>query len=219
MNARPAPAQRLSPIQPVRVKRQSLAVLAESATMQEPEFEMSQTLTTLLKSRSLVSIRRQDVDDYGIQGFLVGLSDDLLAVEYVYDFQIDGLMVLRRSDITEVRRTATDEFQERLLKKEGIRPGAQTPMPLALERWEPLIRQLSSHHPLMILERELGPSPSLAIGRPVRITAAQVEFQTFSGTGKWAPKNERLRYSQLTCLQVNTRYLSFYQRHFERTGG
>lgn len=178
---------------------------------------MSDTLFTHLKTRSLVSIRRQDVDDYGIQGFLVGLSNDLLAIEYVYDFQIDGLMVLRRSDITEVRRTATDEFQERLLKKEGIRPGSQTPVSLELDDWGTLIRQLSEHCPLMILERELGPAPDFAIGRPVRITAAQIEFHTFSGTGKWATKNDRLKFSQLTCLQVNTRYLGFYQRYFERT--
>lgn len=179
---------------------------------------MSQTLSTLLKSRRLVSIRRRDIDGYGIQGFLVGLSDNLLAVEYVYDFQIDGLMVLRRSDITEVRRTATDEFQERLLKKEGIRPGSQTPVSLELDDWSTLIRQLSEHCPLMILERELGPSPEFAIGRPVRATAAQVEFQSFTGTGKWWPKTERLKYSQLTSLQVNTRYLGFYQRYFERLG-
>lgn len=182
------------------------------------EFEMSQSLSAFLKSRSLVSIRRRDVDDYGIQGFLVGMSDDLLAIEYVYDFQIDGLMVLRRSDISEVRRTATDEFQERLLKKEGIRPGSQTPAMLELDGWGALIRQLSAHCSLMILERELGPAPEFAIGRPVRITAAQVEFQTFSGIGKWAPKNDRLKFSQLTCLQVNTRYLGFYQRYFERSG-
>lgn len=153
-----------------------------------------------------------------MQGFLVGLSADLLAIEYVYDFQIDGLMVLRRSDITEVRRTATDEFQERLLKQEGIRPGSQAPMPLDLENWGQLIRQLSGHCPLMILERELGPSPEFAIGRPIQATAAQVEFRSFSGTGKWSPKTARLKYSQLTCLQVSTRYLSFYQRHFERNG-
>lgn len=178
---------------------------------------MPQTLSTYLKARSLVSIRRSDVDDYGIQGFVVGLSESLLAMEYVYDFQIDGLMVLRRSDITEIKRTGTDEFQERLLKQEGIRPGAQSPTLLELGDWRLLIQQLSEHYPLMILEREFGPSPEFAVGRAVRATAAQVEFHTFTGTGKWAPKTERLKYSQITCLQVNTRYLGFYQRYFQRS--
>jgi hypothetical protein len=175
-----------------------------------------QSLSTLLKAKSLVSVRRRDVDDYGIQGFLVGLSESLMAIEYVYDFQIDGLAVLRRSDITEVKRTETDAFQERLLKHEGTRPGAQVPMPLELEGWKSLIQQLSEHYPLMILERELGPSPEFAIGRPIRATAAQVEFHTFTGIGKWSTKTERLKYAQITCLQVNTRYLGFYQRHCER---
>jgi hypothetical protein len=176
-----------------------------------------QSLPAYLKKRSLVSVRRQDVDDYGIQGFIVGLSETFIALEYVNDFQIDGLLVLRCTDITEVRRTGTHEFQESILKQEGNRPGRQKPMPLRLEAWRPLIEQLSGHYPLMILERELGPAPAFAIGRPTRATAAQVEFQTFSGTGKWSPKSERLKYSHLTSLQVNTRYLGAYQRHFERS--
>jgi hypothetical protein len=174
------------------------------------------TLSACLKKRSLVSVRRADVDDYGIQGFLVGLSDALLGLEYVYDFQIDGIMVLRRSDITEVRRTGTDEFQEKLLKREGIHPGKQLPAPLALDGWRSVIDQLSVHHQYMIFERELGPSPKFSIGRPLRTTAAQVELLGFSGAAKWSTKVERWKYSQLTSLQVNTRYLGFYQRHFER---
>jgi hypothetical protein len=148
---------------------------------------------------------------------VVGLSETLLALEYVYDFQVDGLMVLRRSDVTEVRRTGTDEFQERLLKKEGVRPGSQKPGALNLEGWLPLIEQLTGHYQYFILERELGPSPEFSIGQVLRATATQVELRTFSGTGKWYAKAERLKYSQLTSLQVNTRYLGFYQRHFERS--
>jgi hypothetical protein len=174
------------------------------------------SLSDHLKSKRLVSVRRSYLDDYGIQGFLVGVSDNLMALEYVYDFQIDGLMVLRRSDITDVKRTGTDEFQERLLKREGIRPGSQIPTPLKLDGWKPLIEQLIEHYPLMILERELGPEPEFAIGRPLRATATQVEFQAFSGVGKWHQKTARFKYAQLTCLQVNTRYLGFYQRHFDR---
>jgi hypothetical protein len=178
---------------------------------------MSLSLSSCHRKQSLVSIRRRDVDDYGLQGFVVGLSEHLLALEYVYDFQIDGLIILRRSDITEVRRTGTDQFQESLLKKEGILPGEQAPEPLELDGWRSVIEQLSKKHEYMILERELGPKPEFAIGRAVRVTATQVEFQAFSGTGRWYPKTEPLKYSQLTCVQANTRYLGFYRRHFERS--
>ena len=175
------------------------------------------SLANCLRAKNLVSVRRRDVDDNGIQGFLVGVSESLLALEYVYDFKTDGLMILRRSDITEVRRTATDDFHERLLKRVGIRAGRQGPAALELGSWQTIIQQLSLSCPLMILERELGPSPEFVIGRPQRVTAAQVEFHSFSGTGKWSDKTVRLKYTQITCLQTNTRYLDFYQRYFERT--
>lgn len=174
------------------------------------------SLATLLKDRMLVSVRRQGVDGYGVQGFVVGLSDELLALEYVYDFQVDGLLVLRLSDITDIKRTATDEFQESLLKREGIRPGSQQPTPLHLNGWKALIEQISGHYPAMILERELGPSPEFAIGRPTKISQSQVEFLTFSGTGTWSDKLHRFKYSQITSLQANSRYLNFYQKHFDR---
>jgi hypothetical protein len=175
------------------------------------------SLSTCLRKQSLVSVHRRDVDDNGIQGFLIGLSDELIALEYVYDFQVDGVMVLRRSDITDVQRTGTDQFQESLLKREGIRPSTQLQSPLDLGSWKSILEQFSREHEYMILERELGPAPGFAIGRAVRITAAQIELQTFSGTGRWYEKTERLRYSQLTCAQVNTRYVGFYQRHFGRS--
>ncbi|MBL8264627.1 MAG: hypothetical protein JNM58_19605 [Xanthomonadaceae bacterium] len=169
--------------------------------------------STHLRGRKLVSVRRQDIDDYGVQGFLVGLSEALLALEHVYDFQVDGILVLRRSDITEVKCTATDAFQESLMKREGIVPGSQAPSPLALETWRALIEQLAGSHPFLALEQELGPEPQLSIGRVVSVEAQHVEFQCFSGTGKWQSKPDRIKYAHLTSAQANTRYLRFYQRH------
>ena len=174
------------------------------------------SLATFSKNHNLVSVHRQGIDDRGIQGFVVGVSDDLLALEYVYDFQIDGLLVLRISEITDIKRTATDEFQEKLLKQEQIRPGSQRPAPLDLSAWPGLVKQLAQHYPIMILERELGPSPEFVIGKPTKLSQAQVEFLTFSGTGKWSDTPRRLRYSQITSLQVNNRYSNFYQKYFSR---
>ena len=177
---------------------------------------MTLTLSSCLRKQSLISVRRRNIDDYEIQGFLVGLSENLMALEYVHDFQVDGLMVLRRADITDERRTGTDEFQEKLLRDEGVRSGTQIQSPLKLDEWRSALEHLAETHEYMILERELGPAPEFAIGRPVRITAAQIEFQAFSGTARWYPKTERFKYSQLTSVRINTRYLGFYQRHFAR---
>lgn len=176
------------------------------------------SLQSQLEKKNLVSVRRNEIDSRAIQGFVVGLSDDLLALEYVYDFQIDGLLIIKRSDISQIDRTETDKFQEQLLASEGIGPGQQGPVDLELRSWKSAIAQLREQYPIMILERELGPAPEFAIGKPVRATSAQIEFRSFSGIGRWSTKTERLKYSQITSLQVNTRYINFYQRYFQQSG-
>lgn len=108
----------------------------------------------------------------------------------------------------------TDKFQERLLKQAGIGPGRRTATQLQLEGWRGAVQQLANQHPIMILERERGPAPEFFIGTPLEIAASHVEFRHFSGTGKWSTKTARLKYSQITCLQVGTRYADFYHHYF-----
>jgi hypothetical protein len=73
------------------------------------------SLSSYQKSRQLVSIRRADVDSNAIQAFILGASERLVLLQYVYDFKLDGLLVVRREDISDVQRTATDKFQQSLL--------------------------------------------------------------------------------------------------------
>ena len=71
-------------------------------------------------SEYLVSIERENIDGNKIQGFLLGESDEYVLISYVYDFHLDGLMVLRKMDISLVETTKTDKLQTLLLKDEGI---------------------------------------------------------------------------------------------------
>lgn len=168
------------------------------------------------KQHNLVSIRRADVDGYGIQSFVLGVSDHLVALQYVYDFRLDGLMILRRQDISEVRRTETDRFQQALMANEGLDREVPFGVNLSLQDWRSAITQLSTIYPLMILESELGPDPQFVIGRVLKTTETRVEVHSFSGAGRWAAKPTRMKYANLTSIQVNTNYANFYQRHFER---
>ncbi len=77
-------------------------------------------LNEMMTDRKLVSIRRDAIDSNSIQGFVLAASDELLLIQYVYDFNLDGLMVLRLSDVTEIKSGATDKFQKQLLIDEQI---------------------------------------------------------------------------------------------------
>ena len=168
------------------------------------------------KERNLISLLRAEVDANEIQAYVLGVSDQLVALQYVYDFNLDGLLVIRQQDITDVRRTETDKFQQKLLAQEGVENAVPFGLNLPLADWKSVITHLASCYPLMILESELDPDPGFAIGRVLAATATRVELLSFSGAGKLCQKPVRLKYANLTSLQVNTNYANFYQRHFER---
>jgi hypothetical protein len=140
----------------------------------------------------------------------------LVALQYVYDFNLDGLMVLSRSDITQIRSNATDKFQRKLLAKEGLLKEVPFETAFDLQDWRSIIRQFSKAYPLIILECERGDEPEFVIGRVEKTTSVAAYVRCFTGAGRWLDEPVRVKYSDITSCQVDTNYLNFYQRHFDR---
>ncbi|MDQ1834907.1 hypothetical protein [Massilia scottii] len=169
------------------------------------------------QERNLVSIHRHDIDTQSMQGFILGASDELVLLQYVVDFNLDGLMILRIADLTAVECTATDKFQRDLLTHEGLMQLVPFDSMLDLRNWDTLLAQLAAMYPLMILECEKLDEPDFVIGRLNQITRENVEFDWFSGTGRWDDDLATLALEDITSCQVETNYIKFYQRYFERT--
>jgi len=164
----------------------------------------------------MVSIHRKGIDANKIQGFVLASSEELVVLQYVYDFNLDGLMVLSRSDISEIRETKTDKFQARLLKHEGLLENVPFARPFEVQSWRSIVKQLSRNYPLLILECERGSEPAFVIGRLLKTTSAAAYVQHFTGIGRWLEEPVRVAYKDITSLQVGSNYLNVYQRHFER---
>lgn len=173
-------------------------------------------ITRHQEQRSLISLRRDRIDDNAIQGFVIGTSDDLVLLQYVYDFRLDGLMVLAVADITEVRCTATDRFQQTLLDTDGL--VAQVPFGLRinLEDWRSAIADLAHGYPLLILECERLEAPDFVIGRVKEMAHGEVRLECFSGAANWDEELVSLKYEDITSCQAGTNYTNVYQRYFER---
>jgi hypothetical protein len=169
------------------------------------------------KERNLVSVCRSGIDDHSMEAFVLGVSDELLLLQYVYDFHLDGLRVLRIADITEVRCSETCKFQRELLAHEGLIQQVPFDIRLDLSNWHTLLTQLSAMYPLMILECEKRDDPDFLIGRVDGIGPTSVEMQWFSGTGRWEDRLATLAFDDITSCQVATNYVKCYQRHFERS--
>src|ERR1700749_2712454 len=154
--------------------------------------------------RDLVSLRRDRIDDHGIQGYVLGVSDELVALQYVDDLRLDGLRILRVRDVTGVACTSVDRFQRELLAREGLEKAVPFGRTFALRDWRPLVSQLAREFPLMILECEAVDAPDFVIGKARSITDTSVEFDWFSGVASWEATPAKLALVDLTSCQVDT---------------
>ena len=170
-----------------------------------------------VQERNLVSIYREAIDANSIEGYILGASDKLIVLQYVYDFNLDGLVVLRIEDISEVRRSKTSIFQQALLAKEGVEQRVPFGASFNAESWRSIVTQLAQQYPIMILECESEEEPDFVIGRVDKTTVEEVHIQGFSGVAEWHDTPTKLPLTQLTSCQVDTNHINFYQRHFERT--
>lgn len=169
------------------------------------------------QERNLVSVSRSGIDNHSMEAFVLGVSDELVLFQYVYDFNLDGLMVLRIADITEVTCSDTCQFQRELLEHEGLIQQVPFDIRLDLRNWQTALAQLSTMYRLMILECEKLDDPDFIIGQVDEVSTTAVEMQWFSGTGRWDEELATLVLDDITSCQVGTNYIKFYQRHFERT--
>ena len=141
-------------------------------------------LTGRQGKRALISILRKEIDPSSIQGFILASSEELVVLQYVYDFNLDGLMVLSKPEITEIRSTATDKFQRKLLAKEGLLKAVPFETAFDIQCWRSIIRQFAKAYPLIILECERGDEPDLIIGRVEKTTSVAAYIRYFTGTGR-----------------------------------
>ncbi len=168
------------------------------------------------KQKNLVSIRRSEIDLNSIQGFVLGHSDELVAIQYVYDFNLDGLMVLRVADITDVKNSATNKFQKKLLDQEGLLAKVLFEKKLDLGNWKSAISQLLIENELMVIESEAGEEMNFFIGKVLKVTKLGVQARFFSGAADWTQHAEKIMFKDITCCQVSTNYIKVYERYFER---
>lgn len=181
---------------------------------------MKATLKSLKGFRddqALVSIRRDGCDDRKIQAFVIHFSDTLILLQYVYDFHVDGILLLRIADITDIETTATDEFQKQLLIEEGEFAKIDFDYRPPIGSYDVFLHSLQESE-IVILEDEAADEPEFIIGRLIAVDGDEVSVRYFTGAANWEDDPSFIEITRITSCQTKTNYINFYARHFKRRG-
>ena len=169
-----------------------------------------------IAKRDLIAISREDLNSIKMQGFPLAYSADLLLLRHVHDFYLDGLSLVRRCDITDSYHRKTDQFQRKLLETENLLKRDVFKSNYSVENYGAFLGNLPEDE-IVILEIESPKSRAFYIGRVVSINTETITIQEFTGAGNWKRQETVVLTSDITFCQIQTNYINFYSRHFERS--
>jgi len=177
---------------------------------------MIKKLTKLKESRTLVSIKRDAIDEHQIQGFLLAFSKKLLLIQFVYDFHLDGLMVLRRSDISRIKSTKTDIFHTQMLKEEGLFSQVNFTKEYDVKNWAAVFSTIGKESAFIIIEDENTDHPIFLIGEQQNIGKKSVSVLGFNGVANWDDEVSEMKYKDINSFQAGNNYTNTYKNYFKR---
>ena len=143
-------------------------------------------------------------------------ADDLLLVSYVYDFTLDGVMVLRRSDVSELESDKTDLLQTQILKDEGVYSSIDFNVSYDLNSWRTVFLTLGALNRFTSIEDENPEYPLFYLGEVLNVGDETVSIIGFSGAANWDDEPSEIAYEDISCVQSGNNYTKVYERYFER---
>lgn len=157
----------------------------------------------------LQSFARSRIAPDKITGVLLGVSEELLLIQEVVDFEFYGYTVIRRRDTKALPPSDNDLYYESLMRKEKLWRNPQRAIQrLPIENWRSLFTAIQGQ--VAIIENER--TGDFLIGPILECTSSSVTIHYFSPHGEWG-KIERFPLRWITKVQLDNRYINIHARH------
>ena len=155
-------------------------------------------LQTLIGQDTPIRVERKRIDKFGMDGFVVGLSDNILLLHRIHgnSLQLDGYRALRLKDITEWSIDVS--FIPRALRLLGRSPIVLNDVPL--DNWPGLVVWVLNNYDLVHIEREKERPDSLYIGKLGVIKKQSLMLREIGTDAVW--DDEPTKHSWRSITQV-----------------
>jgi hypothetical protein len=171
------------------------------------KIKIREDLHNIIKMRCLAYITREIIDINAIDCIPLILGQDLLLVQYLFDFQLDGYMIIRIKDITFIRSDDIERFSEFILKKEGILSQIKEPPISNLESWGVVFEELKVLGKNIIIECEDIEDGDFYLGEIIKVKNNSVLLLCFDAVGEWDQEAIEILFKDITSVSFNKRYI------------
>lgn len=175
--------------------------------------KMSKIRRRLAKSLSegrIATVVRDAFDITMTDGFVIALTDDWLVIHSLDGVYVDDIVMLRLRDISRVWFRDDDAYHHRAI--EGLDQRVATFECDDSASASDLLKAATTRADIVAIHLEVLEGEPLFVGRLVKPRKKSFDFHYVGRDGVWANDLDRLKYRDVTRIEVGGRYLEALNR-------
>lgn len=160
-----------------------------------------------------VKIKRMRIGSEDLNAIPLAIGQDLVLLQDLYDFSLDGYTIIRIKDITSISITKSQLFSQFILKEEGILNQIIKPSISNFDNWRNVLTELSVLDNIIIVESESLETSKFFIGKIERIDKTSLFLLHFNGAGEWDKESTEILFKDITSINFNSRYIKVISKY------
>lgn len=160
-----------------------------------------------------IKIIRSNLDSDDLNAIPLGIGQNLVLLQGLYDFDLDGYLIIRIKDITSINITRSQQFSQRILKEEGILNRIRKPSINTLDNWKNVLNDLFIYKKNIIVECEGSQPPKFYIGKIIAFDKKSLHLLYFNGAGEWDKEPIEILFKDITSLNFDSKYINIISKY------
>ncbi len=174
---------------------------------------VKQILETCVKERRQADIERDDVDDQPITAIPLKVGNQLVLIQYLYDFAMDGYKVLCLEDITAIQWGAVEEFHDRIFREEGMLDAVCVPS-VSIDSWMSFFASMFEEERMLDISLErLRSEEMFFVGKVKLVEGDSLELLEIDPLGNYKSEPVKIYYKDITMVSFGNRYSDFLDKY------
>jgi len=149
-------------------------------------------------------------------GFILEEYKDFILMSDTYDFMFDGFIILKKSDIDEIKHTENEKFYLKILKQEKIKKDIylkRRKLDFKLSSIKNMMKNLQRLKTPIICEHLYKKEDLFQIGTIEKVTKKKSQMKYFNARGEFTLKLLPIPYKTLTFIRIDSPYAKLFYKY------
>lgn len=149
-------------------------------------------------------------------GYILEQDKNFVLMSTNNDFFYEGISVIRKADITEIRRTENEKFFQKIMEKEDLKKEMFERKELLnfhLNGYPEMFQTIQEMNIAVIIEAKYGDDDRFLIGPVASCNKKHVKINYFNSRGEYDLKPVSCKYKEITHLTIDSPYARLYYKY------